>query len=282
MESLATSNGWKAPASAEAVSLPRRHVVAIAALACIPLPLLSLGAALVPLPQLLERAAASFVAIAVPSSGDERLIREKTASSALEIVYRSDEPASVRQGVVPSQDTTPTGGAREFRTRTGETAKRKQSTGRKGSVAIRSQPLETGEAETGKPASQQASDSTPTASEGRLQGSQASGTPEAPASKPGGGQSGAGGAQGGGSSGTGGGGPGKSGSGSGGSGGGGNSSGSGGGGGSGGSGAGGSSPPDPPKADPGSGGSGGGSGSGNSPTTPPRNDSAQPGGQGRP
>jgi hypothetical protein len=76
MDRLATSTSWATATTAEAVALPRRHVLAVAALVCIPIPLFSIGAMLLPLPQLLERAAASFVSIAAPSSGKPHVIRE--------------------------------------------------------------------------------------------------------------------------------------------------------------------------------------------------------------
>lgn len=93
MSDLATPSGWTAAGTAEAVSLPRRHLVAIAILMCIPLPVLSLAATVIPLPQLLERAAANFATLAAPAlGGNESVIRERVvAVGSVEIQYEPQE-----------------------------------------------------------------------------------------------------------------------------------------------------------------------------------------------
>lgn len=87
-----TNNG-----AAEAVDMPRRQVIAVAVLMCVPLPLLSLTATLVPLPEIVERAAATFVSVAGPvADSEERLIREKpVAVRSVEITYSPSEQAPV-------------------------------------------------------------------------------------------------------------------------------------------------------------------------------------------
>ena len=87
-----TTNG-----AAEVVDMPRRHVVAIAVLMCVPLPLLSLAATVMPLPQIVQRAAATFISITVPVVGsDDPLLREKAAPvRRVEITYESSEQTPV-------------------------------------------------------------------------------------------------------------------------------------------------------------------------------------------
>ncbi len=91
--------------STEAVALSRRNLAAIAILACVPLPLLSLGAMAVPLPQFVERAAASFMSLAAPVlDSDGPVIRERrVAVRSVEIVYTQHE-----QRVSSTDDASPT------------------------------------------------------------------------------------------------------------------------------------------------------------------------------
>ena len=93
MDRFATSQGWTPSEATDAVVLSQRHVALIAALVCIPLPLFSFGAMVLPLPQLLERAAVTFAALAAPSSRDGRVIREPATGGALEIRYGDRETA---------------------------------------------------------------------------------------------------------------------------------------------------------------------------------------------
>jgi hypothetical protein len=253
------------------VALPRRHVVVIAVLVCVPLPLLSLGALIVPLPELLERAAASFVSIAVPTRDHDGLLREKASPTALRIVYRFGEPLTAP---VEAPATTRASDAPKARPRSSTSRPARARAGRAqgAPIGVRSQPLSTGdEVGSGEQPPSPAPDGPP-APQGEGRTSDTPGAPQPtpkPADQPGGGGtsggSGAGG-DGSGGSGT------KSGGGSG-------SGGTSGGGGSGGSG--GSSPTEPPKADPGTGAGSGGNGGGSS-ASPPRDDNAQPPGGGRP
>lgn len=89
MSDLATPSGWTTPRTVEAVALPRRHALAIAILTCVPLPLFSLAAIVIPLPQILERAAATFIPFAAPVLSDrEPVLRERAvAVRSLEIRY---------------------------------------------------------------------------------------------------------------------------------------------------------------------------------------------------
>ncbi len=94
MDTIATRERWAAPRAAEAVALSRPQVVALALLTCVPIPLLSLAATVVPLPQVLERAVATFVPFVAPTLGDDegRVARESaSAVRALGIVHRPYE-----------------------------------------------------------------------------------------------------------------------------------------------------------------------------------------------
>ena len=74
--------------------MSRPQVVVLALLTCIPIPLLSLAATVVPLPGILERAAATFVPFVPPTLGDEegRVARESaSAVGTLGIVRRPSE-----------------------------------------------------------------------------------------------------------------------------------------------------------------------------------------------
>jgi len=97
MNELMTPESRAAPRAAEAVDLSYRQIVALALVACIPIPLLSLAATVVPLPQILERAAATFVPFVAPTLGDDegRVARESaSAVSALGIVHRPSEQSA--------------------------------------------------------------------------------------------------------------------------------------------------------------------------------------------
>ena len=104
MSDLATPTGWTTAGAAEAVSLPRRHAVAIAILMCVPLPLLSLAATVVPLPRMLERAAATFATLTAPAlGGDASVIREKAVTvRSVEIQYEPREQPSPSTAGTPS------------------------------------------------------------------------------------------------------------------------------------------------------------------------------------
>ncbi len=94
MDTIATRQRWAASRASEAVALSRPQVIALAVLTCVPIPLLSLAATVVPLPQILERAAATFVPFVAPTLGDDegRVARESaSAVRALGIVHRPSE-----------------------------------------------------------------------------------------------------------------------------------------------------------------------------------------------
>jgi len=94
MNEFMTPESRAAPRAAEAVALSYRQIVVLALVACIPIPLLSLAATVVPLPQILERAAATFVPFVAPTLGDDegRVARESaSAVRALDIVHRPSE-----------------------------------------------------------------------------------------------------------------------------------------------------------------------------------------------
>jgi hypothetical protein len=73
----------------------RLRSISVALLACVPLPLLSLGAMLLPIPDLAERAAANFAPF-LESSG-ERVVRERVAARTLEIRVDPSEPTVVAE-----------------------------------------------------------------------------------------------------------------------------------------------------------------------------------------
>src|SRR5688572_28902968 len=66
MGSVLTSGGTAARRARQSVELTRAQVLGIAVLVVVPLPALSLGALVVPLPQLMERAAAGFIPFGSP------------------------------------------------------------------------------------------------------------------------------------------------------------------------------------------------------------------------
>lgn len=94
MNEFLTPHGQASPRAADAVVLSRRQLVVVGLLTCIPVPLCSFGAMVVPLPQILERSAASFVTLLAPAShhGDAGVVRERAvAVKGLEIIYRPSE-----------------------------------------------------------------------------------------------------------------------------------------------------------------------------------------------
>jgi uncharacterized membrane protein YgcG len=96
MSTLDTPRSWTTSRTAEAVVVPRRHVLVIAILMCVPLPLLSLAATVVPLPQIVEIAAVTFISIAAPVVRTEgTLIRQKAIPvRSVEITHRPAERGS--------------------------------------------------------------------------------------------------------------------------------------------------------------------------------------------
>jgi hypothetical protein len=72
MASVATSHRMPARRVVRSVELTRRQIAGIVLIACVPLPLLSLATTVVPLPQLVERAAARFIPFVPATLEDER------------------------------------------------------------------------------------------------------------------------------------------------------------------------------------------------------------------
>jgi hypothetical protein len=93
MNEFLASHSRATPHAVEAVVLSRRQLLVIALLTCIPIPLFSYAATVVPLPEILERAAADFVPFISPSTGGSgELVREEAAPPhAVEILYRPSE-----------------------------------------------------------------------------------------------------------------------------------------------------------------------------------------------
>ncbi len=111
MDTIATRQRWAAPRASEAVALSRPQVIALAVLTCVPIPLLSLAATVVPLPQVLERAVATFVPFVAPTLGDdERRVARESASvvRALGIVHRPYEQTV--SSIAPRKGPTRAGG----------------------------------------------------------------------------------------------------------------------------------------------------------------------------
>jgi len=105
MSAFVTPTCSTAVGTAEAVVLPRRHLLALAILMCVPLPALSLAATVVPLPRILERAAATFATLTAPAlGGDASVIRESTvAVGSVEIEYEPLERPSTATARAQSQ-----------------------------------------------------------------------------------------------------------------------------------------------------------------------------------
>ena len=76
-------------AAAEAVTLSRGQVWLLAFLICVPVPVLSYAAGVVPLPEMLERAAASFAPLfSAAESGEVRLVRADGSGSVEALAIR--------------------------------------------------------------------------------------------------------------------------------------------------------------------------------------------------
>ena len=97
MSVMTTSEHFYAPGSAGATTFRGRHVALLALLVCVPVPLFSLGATVVPLPGLVARAVATFAPFVSPIVGDDqgRVVRQQAvAVEALEIQLRPAERVS--------------------------------------------------------------------------------------------------------------------------------------------------------------------------------------------
>ena len=105
MSISATPMSMTTTGTAEAVALPRRHLVAIAILVCVPLPLFSVGAMVVPMPSFVERATATFMSFAAPvlDRGGPFIRERKVAVRSVEIVYT---PRESRASLLVSEQST--------------------------------------------------------------------------------------------------------------------------------------------------------------------------------
>lgn len=83
MSNLATPRSWAPRDTTEAVTVPRRHVLLLALLMCVPLPVLSVVATVLPLPEIIERAAANVVPFAEPplSAGETLAVKRPSRST---------------------------------------------------------------------------------------------------------------------------------------------------------------------------------------------------------
>ena len=97
MSVMTTPEHFSAPSSAGTTTFRGRHVALLALLVCVPVPLFSLGATVVPLPGLVVRAVATFAPFVSPIVGDDqgRAVRQQAvAVEALEIQLRPAERVS--------------------------------------------------------------------------------------------------------------------------------------------------------------------------------------------
>jgi hypothetical protein len=77
-----TTTTSRPPRAAKALGLTRSQLALVAVLACVPLPLLSLGAIVVPLPEVVERGAASFAPFGVGGATPARADRRSSGKAA--------------------------------------------------------------------------------------------------------------------------------------------------------------------------------------------------------
>jgi hypothetical protein len=112
MASVATSHRMLARRVVRSVELTRRQIAGIVLIACVPLPLLSLATTIVPLPQLVERAAARFIPFVPATLEDEpkRVVRAAPARAhPADRPPRQREAAGSRvQAAPPTRTTNPT------------------------------------------------------------------------------------------------------------------------------------------------------------------------------
>lgn len=79
MRDFRTSTNNPVPRAANAIELTRAQILGATLLACIPLPLFSLATTVVPLPEVIERVAASFIPFASPTLPEQpdRVVRPR-------------------------------------------------------------------------------------------------------------------------------------------------------------------------------------------------------------
>ena len=102
MPGVTTPVAMPTPRSVRSVELTHRQIAGIILLACVPLPVLSLAATVVPLPEMVERAAARFIPFAPPTLGDEsRRVAPTVAAGARPATAnrRRHETGNVAQAV---------------------------------------------------------------------------------------------------------------------------------------------------------------------------------------
>lgn len=116
MASVFTSSGTAARRARQSVELTRAQLACVALLIVVPLPVLSLGALVVPLPQLMERAAAGFIPFGRPDV-------EAPKSRAVERAPAAPAPRNRRATVrrpVPTTSSLPSVRPRRSTTRSGQ------------------------------------------------------------------------------------------------------------------------------------------------------------------
>jgi hypothetical protein len=104
MASVATSHRMPARRVVRSVELTHRQIAGIVLIACVPLPLLSLATTVVPLPQLVERAAARFIPFVPATLEDEptRVVRAAPARAR-----PADRPSRQREAAVSRVEAAP-------------------------------------------------------------------------------------------------------------------------------------------------------------------------------
>jgi hypothetical protein len=115
MRSVDTSADRPAPLAVRVVELTRRQLLVLGLLACVPLPLLSIGTAVVPLPEIIQRAAASLVPFAPATA--HMPVRAEPQSSATQRRTAAKVSTSAADDSRPSSPSKPKGaiaGARAF------------------------------------------------------------------------------------------------------------------------------------------------------------------------
>jgi hypothetical protein len=109
MRGVKTSTNVPGPRLVRSVELTRPQAVGVILLACFPLPLLSLGAMIVPLPEMIERAAAGFIPFASSEleGSPTRAARQSPAKRRAETgVRRANAPGPTATPVARSSAST--------------------------------------------------------------------------------------------------------------------------------------------------------------------------------
>lgn len=141
MRGVGTSTNVPGPRLVRSVELTRPQVVGVMLLACFPLPLLSLGAMVVPLPEIIERAAAGFIPFA---SSD---LKVETTRVARPSPGKRRTEAGVRRAAVRSVTTTPVARSSASTARAKEAAPTRPAA--RAAAEARTQPVTSGGASPG-------------------------------------------------------------------------------------------------------------------------------------